>query len=32
VAWYLSHRDWVERITSGKYRRERLGLSTTAGT
>jgi dTDP-glucose 4,6-dehydratase len=26
VRWYLSHRDWVERITSGKYRRERLGL------
>jgi dTDP-glucose 4,6-dehydratase len=28
VAWYLAHRDWVERITTGKYRRERLGLST----
>ncbi len=26
VAWYLEHRDWVERITSGKYRRERLGI------
>lgn len=26
VQWYLDHRDWVERITSGKYRRERLGL------
>jgi dTDP-glucose 4,6-dehydratase len=27
VQWYLDHRDWVERITSGKYRRERLGLT-----
>lgn len=27
VAWYLENRDWVERVTSGKYRRERLGLS-----
>ncbi len=26
VRWYLNHRAWVERITSGKYRRERLGL------
>lgn len=26
VEWYLAHRDWAERITSGKYRRERLGL------
>jgi dTDP-glucose 4,6-dehydratase len=26
VAWYLSHLPWVERITSGKYRGERLGL------
>lgn len=26
VAWYLAHRDWCERITSGVYRRERLGL------
>jgi dTDP-glucose 4,6-dehydratase len=26
VRWYLDHRAWVERITSGKYRRERLGL------
>jgi len=30
VQWYLDHRDWVERITSGKYRRERLGLGETA--
>jgi dTDP-glucose 4,6-dehydratase len=27
VAWYLENRGWVERITSGKYRRERLGLA-----
>jgi len=26
VQWYLDHPDWVQRITSGKYRRERLGL------
>ena len=26
VRWYLDHREWVERVTSGKYRRERLGL------
>jgi dTDP-glucose 4,6-dehydratase len=26
VRWYLSHRDWCEHITSGSYRRERLGL------
>jgi dTDP-glucose 4,6-dehydratase len=26
VAWYLDNLAWVERITSGKYRRERLGL------
>jgi dTDP-glucose 4,6-dehydratase len=30
VAWYLAHQAWVERITSGKYRGERLGLSATA--
>ena len=28
VAWYLDHPDWVERVTSGKYRLERLGLGT----
>lgn len=28
VAWYLDHRAWCERITSGVYRRERLGLET----
>ena len=26
VSWYLENRVWIERITSGKYRRERLGL------
>ena len=26
VHWYLENPTWVERITSGKYRRERLGL------
>jgi dTDP-glucose 4,6-dehydratase len=26
VRWYLENNDWVERVTSGKYRRERLGL------
>lgn len=26
VNWYLNHRDWCQAITSGKYRRERLGL------
>ncbi len=25
VQWYLDHRDWWERILSGKYRLERLG-------
>ncbi len=28
VRWYLDHPQWVERVTSGKYRRERLGLAT----
>jgi len=28
VRWYLENRAWVERIASGKYRRERLGLGT----
>jgi dTDP-glucose 4,6-dehydratase len=27
VRWFLEHRAWVERITSGKYQRERLGLA-----
>lgn len=26
VRWYLDNPDWVERITTGTYRRERLGL------
>jgi dTDP-glucose 4,6-dehydratase len=32
VEWYLAHRDWCERITSGVYRRDRLGLGATGGT
>ena len=27
VDWYLDNSQWVERITSGNYQRERLGLS-----
>ena len=27
VAWYLANRSWCENITSGKYQRERLGVS-----
>ncbi len=27
VTWYLENSDWVERVTSGTYRRQRLGLS-----
>lgn len=30
VRWYLENAGWVERATSGKYRRERLGLNTSA--
>jgi len=30
VRWYLEHPDWVERVSSGSYRRERLGLSLAA--
>ena len=26
VRWYLNRSDWVERVQSGNYRRERLGL------
>jgi dTDP-glucose 4,6-dehydratase len=26
VRWYLENRSWVDRVTSGKYRGERLGL------
>jgi dTDP-glucose 4,6-dehydratase len=28
VQWYLDNPTWVERVQSGKYQRERLGLST----
>jgi dTDP-glucose 4,6-dehydratase len=27
VAWYLENRGWVERVSSGVYQRERLGLA-----
>jgi dTDP-glucose 4,6-dehydratase len=27
VRWYLNNRRWVERVSSGVYQRERLGLS-----
>ena len=27
VAWYLDNSEWVERVTSGSYQRERLGLT-----
>jgi len=27
IQWYLDNTAWVERVTSGTYRRERLGLS-----
>ena len=30
VEWYLSHRDWCQRIADGGYQRERLGLTTGA--
>lgn len=30
VSWYLDHDEWIERVTSGKYQRERLGLETKA--
>ncbi len=26
VQWYLDHPEWVERVLTGKYRRQRLGL------
>ena len=28
VTWYLTHRDWCERVQNGNYQRERLGIST----
>ena len=27
VRWYLANSDWIERVASGKYRRERLGTA-----
>jgi dTDP-glucose 4,6-dehydratase len=27
VLWYLENRNWVDRVTTGKHRRERLGLA-----
>jgi len=27
IDWYLANSQWIERVTSGTYRRERLGLS-----
>jgi dTDP-glucose 4,6-dehydratase len=30
VRWYLENSEWVRRATSGKYRRERLGLGKAA--
>jgi len=32
VRWYLDNPRWIERVTSGKYRRERLGLKTGSAT
>jgi len=31
VQWYLENFQWVERVTSGTYRRERLGLAAIKG-
>ena len=31
VAWYLENSEWVERVMSGAYRGQRLGLSTEKG-
>jgi dTDP-glucose 4,6-dehydratase len=31
VQWYLENSQWVERVTSGTYQRERLGLATIQG-
>lgn len=31
VRWYLENPQWVERVTAGTYRRERLGLTVTRG-
>jgi len=32
VRWYLDNPRWIERVASGKYRRERLGLKTGSAT
>jgi len=32
IAWYLDNTPWLERIASGSYRRERLGLNVGAAT
>jgi len=32
VNWYLDHPEWIQRVTSGVYRRERLGLKEEAET
>jgi dTDP-D-glucose 4,6-dehydratase len=32
AGWYLDHPQWVERVLTGKYRLERLGLRDSAGT
>jgi dTDP-glucose 4,6-dehydratase len=29
VEWYITNRDWCERVQSGAYRRQRLGLAST---
>jgi dTDP-glucose 4,6-dehydratase len=31
VQWYIDNREWVDRVTTGKYRRERLGLTGSGG-
>jgi dTDP-glucose 4,6-dehydratase len=31
VQWYIDNRGWVDRVTTGKYRRQRLGLARDAG-
>jgi dTDP-glucose 4,6-dehydratase len=31
VSWYLENREWVERVMSGAYRGQRLGLATAKG-
>jgi dTDP-glucose 4,6-dehydratase len=28
VGWYLNEKSWVDRVSSGAYRRERLGVAT----